>query len=83
MHLSHFQVRFPCLKKFKLNNCAFTDGPKICLGYRYAMMFMKIFLANFLSNYKIETNLKFEELDMKLAISSKIFQPANIVIRKR
>lgn len=61
----------------------FSGGPRICIGLKYAMNVMKIILVHFLRNYKITTSLKYEELQMKIAVSLKISQKYMIQIEKR
>ena len=61
----------------------FSGGPRICIGLKYAMNVMKIVLVHFLRNYEITTSLKYEELEMKIAISLKISQKYMIQIKKR
>jgi cytochrome P450 len=58
-------------------------GPRICIGWRYGMLFVKSCLVNFLRNYKASTSLKFEELDYEITISMKIIQRCMISIEKR
>ena len=47
---------------------AFSGGPRICLGQRFAMVEMKMLLANMLKKFKIETcpdtKLKFNQGDL-------------------
>lgn len=61
----------------------FTNGPRICIGWRYGMMFMKTLLANFLRKYEVTSPLKFEELEFELVITLKIVQKSMIAIKKR
>lgn len=61
----------------------FSGGPRICIGLKYAMHVMKIILVHFVKNYKITTSLKYEELQMKIAVSLKISQKYMIEIEKR
>ena len=61
----------------------FTKGPRMCLGYRYAMTLMKIQLANFLLRYEVDTSLKFEELEYELNTTLNVCQGYMISIKKR
>ena len=47
----------------------FAKGPRMCIGYRYAMMLMKIQLANFLMRFEVDTNLKCDELEFEVLVS--------------
>ena len=61
----------------------FTKGPRMCLGYRYAMALIKIQLANFLMRFEVDTNLKFDELELTSKISMTICQGYMISIKDR
>ncbi|KAL7025553.1 hypothetical protein ACKWTF_013529 [Chironomus riparius] len=61
----------------------FTKGPRMCLGYRYAMMLMKIQLANFLMRYEVDTDLKLEELEFGVQVTMTVCQGYMIKIRDR
>ena len=61
----------------------FGVGSRICIGMKYAMNVMKINLAHFLRNYKVTTNLKYQELQFHFSISIKIVQKNMISIEKR
>lgn len=61
----------------------FTAGPRICIGLKYAMNVMKVVLVHFLRNYKINTNLKYDEINLKVAVSLKIVQKYIIQIETR
>jgi cytochrome P450 family 313 len=40
----------------------FSGGQRICPGYKYANLTMKIFLSKFLMKYRVTTDLKYDEL---------------------
>ena len=61
----------------------FTKGPRMCLGYRYAMTLMKIQLVNFLMRYEVDTSLKFDELEYELNTTLNVCQGYMISIKKR
>ncbi|XP_070502889.1 uncharacterized protein [Chironomus tepperi] len=61
----------------------FTKGPRMCLGHRYAMMLMKIQLANFLMRYEVDTDLKFDELEFGVQVTMTVCQGYMIKIRDR
>jgi cytochrome P450 len=60
-----------------------SGGPRICIGWRYGMLFMKSVLVNFLRNYEASSELNYKELDYELIISMKIAQKTMISIKKR
>lgn len=60
-----------------------VGGPRLCIGSRYAMMFMKTCLAHFLRNYEVETLLKYDELEFRVSVTLKINQATKISIKKR
>lgn len=61
----------------------FSNGPRICLGYRYAWIVMKIFLSRFLLKYRVKTTLKYEELKFKFRLTTSLAQGARISIERR
>lgn len=61
----------------------FTRGPRMCLGYRYAICLMKIQLANFLMKYEVSTSLKYEELEFELNTTLNVCQGYMIGIKER
>jgi cytochrome P450 len=70
----------------KVNSYAFipfTRGPRMCLGWRYAMQLMKIQLCNFLMRYEVDTSLKFDELEFELNVTLNICQGFKISIAER
>ena len=61
----------------------FTKGPRMCLGYRYAMVLMKIQLANFLMRYEVDTDLKLDELEFGVQVTMTVCQGYMIKIKDR
>ncbi|CAG9806640.1 unnamed protein product [Chironomus riparius] len=61
----------------------FAKGPRMCLGYRYAMMLMKIQLANFLMRYEVDTDLKLNELEFCCHVTMTVCQGYMIKVRNR
>ncbi|XP_070505847.1 probable cytochrome P450 313a4 [Chironomus tepperi] len=61
----------------------FAKGPRMCVGWRYAMLLMKIQLANILLRYVINTNLKLEELEFQFNITMNVCQGYNISLNER
>ena len=61
----------------------FSKGPRMCLGYRYAMMLIKIQIAIFLMRYEVDTDLKIDELEFDVQITMEVYQGYMIKIRDR
>jgi cytochrome P450 family 313 len=61
----------------------FSNGPRICIGYKYALMSTKIFLAQFLMRYRVTTTLKYEDLNYVFGVTMKIKQDLIVNIEKR
>lgn len=61
----------------------FANGPRICIGKRYAMNNIKIVLCHFLRNFKVTTNLKYEELEFRNNITMRVAQGYMIKLEKR
>jgi cytochrome P450/NADPH-cytochrome P450 reductase len=47
----------------------FLNGPRMCIGWRYAMMFMKLTLATFLMHYEADTSLKQCEIEREFEVA--------------
>ncbi|KAH8360211.1 hypothetical protein KR093_011416 [Drosophila rubida] len=50
----------------------FTKGLRMCIGYRYAQMLMKLLLAKIFRRYRISTEARLEHLQVKGNISLKL-----------
>jgi cytochrome P450 len=61
----------------------FISGTRICIGWRYAMLFMKTYLVRFMRTYKVDTTLKLEELKMELTPSLIVTQGFKLNIQRR
>ncbi|XP_070505831.1 probable cytochrome P450 313a4 [Chironomus tepperi] len=61
----------------------FAKGPRMCIGWRYAMLLMKIQLANILLRYEIDSDMKLEEIEFKFHITVNAAQGYNIRIKER
>ena len=61
----------------------FSSGPRNCIGKHYATSAMKIFLIKFLKNYKVSTDLKYEELRLKADITLKVCNDIILKVVKR
>lgn len=61
----------------------FTGGPRLCIGWRYAMFFIKVYLSNFFRHYRVDTTQKFEEIKLTFAPSIVFEKKHMISIKKR
>lgn len=61
----------------------FSSGPRICIGMKYGMNVMKVVLSHILRNYKVTTNLKFEDLEYKIAVTLRVVQNCMIKLERR
>lgn len=52
----------------------FTKGLRMCIGYRYALILMKIILVKIFRNFRIHTDAKIDDLRIKGTISLKLSQ---------
>lgn len=59
------------------------DGARMCLGFRYAMLFSKTILAHILFEYKLKTTLEMEKLDLDLPFTLRVKQGYKITMEKR
>lgn len=67
---AHFGVGAPQRHAFAF--IPFTKGLRMCIGYRYAQMLMKLLLARIFRSYRISTEARLEELLVKGNISLKL-----------
>lgn len=50
----------------------FTKGLRMCIGYRYALMLMKVMLAKIFVNFRLHTTATLDDLKVKGTISLKL-----------
>lgn len=56
---------------------AFSNGPRNCIGQRFAFISIKTILAKILRNYRFRTHVRMEDLKFRIEITSK---PSNGII---
>ena len=61
----------------------FARGPRNCIGERYAMMQMKVFLSHFFRNFKVSTELKLEDMTFHYGITTKLDQLRVVTLQRR
>ncbi|XP_065073957.1 cytochrome P450 4C1-like [Ochlerotatus camptorhynchus] len=61
----------------------FSGGPRGCIGYRYAMMSLKILLALILKNFEITTDIKYSDIKYHYQISLNLAIPHAVSLRRR
>jgi cytochrome P450 len=69
--------------KEKCLHVHFVGGKRICIGWKYSMMFMKIFLIHFFKAYTVETRLKYEDLTIDMTPLMLLSQGYMISIKER
>ncbi|XP_065091175.1 cytochrome P450 4c21-like [Ochlerotatus camptorhynchus] len=60
-----------------------SAGPRNCIGYRYAMISLKIFLIRLLQQYRLSTKLTRKDLKFKFQVTLKLKIPYTVQIEKR
>jgi cytochrome P450 family 4 len=60
-----------------------TGGKRVCIGQKYAMAFMKIFLINFFKAYSVESKLKYDDITLDMIPTLMISQKYRISIKSR
>lgn len=61
----------------------FSEGSRNCIGKHYASLAIRTILVKFLRNYKLSTDLKYDELKFKADITLKVCQELMVGIEKR
>ncbi|XP_055308673.1 cytochrome P450 4c3-like [Sitodiplosis mosellana] len=61
----------------------FGAGQRNCIGYRYAMISMKVMLSALLRRYKFTTNLKLSDIDLRFEMVLKLAQKHMVQIERR
>lgn len=62
---------------------AFSQGPRNCLGVRFAYISLKIMLAKLLRKYRFKTNIKFDDIKMRLEVTCKLIPGAIVSVEER
>lgn len=61
----------------------FTKGPRMCVGWRYALLLMKVQLSNILMRYEVNTKMKFKELEFQWNVTMNVSQGYKISLKER
>lgn len=55
----------------------------MCIGYKYALILMKINLAHLIMHYEFDTRLKLDELEFKYVVTLNVCQGYQLKITER
>ncbi|XP_055632662.1 probable cytochrome P450 313a4 [Toxorhynchites rutilus septentrionalis] len=61
----------------------FSGGPRGCIGYRYAMMSLKLALALILKNFRLTTEIKYDQIQYQYQISLNLALPHTVSLKRR
>lgn len=61
----------------------FSSGPKNCIGYKYAMISMKIQLSFLLTHFKFVTAVKMSDIHINMTVTSKFANGYKLQIEHR
>lgn len=60
-----------------------TQGPRNCIGNRYAMLSAKIEVLRFIKAYKFTTSMKEKDIKMTISFTGKLSKKHMVSIEKR
>ncbi|XP_055549519.1 probable cytochrome P450 313a4 [Wyeomyia smithii] len=61
----------------------FSAGPRVCIGNRYAMISLRVFLVRLLQQYRLSTKLSRKDLKFKFQVTQKLHMPCAVQVEKR
>lgn len=61
----------------------FSFGARNCIGYKFAMILMKIVLCHLISNFRFFTDMKFTELEFSYVLILKLLSKYEITAKRR
>ena len=61
----------------------FSMGRRNCIGYRFAIIFIKLVLINLINNFEFTTKSKYEDLRFKYGMTLKLTETHHVSIKKR
>lgn len=61
----------------------FCEGPRNCIGEKYAMIVMKVMIAHLFRSYRFTTHLKMMDLKMRLDINVRLLNRHMVKIHRR
>ncbi|XP_055850613.1 probable cytochrome P450 313a4 [Episyrphus balteatus] len=61
----------------------FSKGPRNCIGWRYAEMFLKVILSKIIRNFKVTTTSKFEDIRFTMNMSLRCEVMPQIEVHRR
>ncbi|XKL64203.1 hypothetical protein PGB90_004289 [Kerria lacca] len=70
-------------QRHKYSFIAFSGGPRGCIGSKYAMLSMKVTLCMLLRKYYLSTNVKFEDIKLKIDLLIRSVYGYNIKLYTR
>ncbi|XP_029718563.2 cytochrome P450 4c21 [Aedes albopictus] len=60
-----------------------SAGPRVCIGNRYAMLSLKVFLIRLLQRYRLSTKLTRKDLKFKFQVTLKLKIPYTVQMERR
>lgn len=61
----------------------YSGGPRNCIGFKYALMSMKIAVAHLIRNFHFTTDLKLEDLRLQIDITLKLINKHLVRAKER
>ncbi|XP_050423131.1 cytochrome P450 4C1-like [Adelges cooleyi] len=70
-------------KRHKFSYLAFGGGPRRCIGTKYALFSMHVFIATFLRNFSVHTTWKMSDIKLRLDLMIRSVNGYPVTIRPR
>jgi cytochrome P450 family 4 len=72
-----------CSNRHQFAFLPFSSGSRICIGYKYSNLSLKVSIVKLLKSFRFKTSMKMEDVRLKSYISLKLCTPHLLTVEKR